>query len=236
MENEGKRKVKEEELTKEDKDEEEEISKLVLGIMEGYSDTVIPPLSHFKPSSLLESSAIVVAQQDSTSKKRARTKSIPERDRRMKMNESYDLLQSLVPGILPKASKDKVLHAATEYIKYLEEKKKILEKLKESSSSSSSSRSMAEKGKLILPCTSSSTRNLSVTVTLSGNIALFAIQSLKRQGLVTQIFMVFHKHLVEVLAANVVVHHTQLTITVTAFVNGNGSNIVEEIKRDILML
>ncbi|XP_062108531.1 basic helix-loop-helix protein A-like [Humulus lupulus] len=231
MENEGKRKIKEEEPNKEE--EEEEISKLVLGIMEGYSDSVIPPLSQFKPSSVLES-AIVVAQEDSSSRKRARTKSIPERDRRVKLNESYEFLESLVPGLLPKASKEKVLHAATEYIKYLEEKKKMLEKLKESSSCSSSE-PMAEKGKQILPCTSSS-RNLSVSVTFSGNIAFFGIQSLKRQGLVTQIFMVFHKHLVEVLTANVVVNHTHLTLTVTAFVNGNESNTVEEIKRDILIL
>lgn len=105
----------------------------------------------------------------------------------------------------------------------------MLEKLKESSGP------MAAKGRLILPCTSRN-KNSSVSVTLSGNLAFFGIQSPKRQGLVTQIFMVFHKHLAEVLAANVVVNHSQLTLTVTAFVNGNGSRTVEEIKNDILIL
>ncbi|POO02374.1 Myc-type, basic helix-loop-helix (bHLH) domain containing protein [Trema orientale] len=229
MENEGKPKVKEE-LNK----EEEEINKLVLGIMEGYSDSVIPPLSHFKP--LLEST--IVAQQGSSSRKRARTKSSSwaresraeslekERGRRLKMNESLSILESLVPGLLPKTTREKVLHSTIEYIKYLEEKKKMLEKLKESS---------APKGRLALPCTRSS-RNLSVSVKFSGNLAFFGIQTPKRQGLVTQIFMVFHKHMAEVFAANVVVNHSQLTLTVTAFVDGNGSNTVEEIKRDILIL
>ncbi|PON80262.1 Myc-type, basic helix-loop-helix (bHLH) domain containing protein [Parasponia andersonii] len=232
MKNEGKPKVKEE-LNK----EEEELNKLVLGIMEGYSDSAIPPLSHFKP--LLEST--IVAQQGSSSRKRARTKSSSsaqecraeslekERGRRLKMNESLAILESLVPGLLPKTTREKVLHSTIEYIKYLEEKKKMLEKLKESSGP------MAPKGRLALPCTRSS-RNLSVTVTFSGNLAFFGIQTPKRQGLVTQIFMVFHKHMAEVLAANVVINHSQLTLTVTAFVDGNGSNTVEEIKRDILIL
>lgn len=104
----------------------------------------------------------------------------------------------------------------------------MLEKLKESSGP------MAAKGRLILPCTNSN--NLCVSVTVSGNLAFFGIQSPKRQRLVTQIFMVFHKHLAEVLAANVVVNQTQLTLTVTTFVNGNESNTIEEIKKDILML
>ena len=111
MENKEKQKIKEE---GEEEEEEEEISKLVLGIMEGYSDSVIPPLSQFNP--LFESS-IVVAQEDiSSSRKGTRTKpsssaaaqgaraeySNKEKDRRVKMNESFAILESLVPNLAPK--------------------------------------------------------------------------------------------------------------------------------------
>lgn len=90
--NKGKRKVKEEK-------EDEEISKLVLGIMEGYSDSVIPPLSLFKPG--LSESAIDV---HSSLTKRAKAENVKERDRRVKMNENFSLLESIVPGLLPKVS------------------------------------------------------------------------------------------------------------------------------------
>ncbi|EXC03141.1 hypothetical protein L484_008473 [Morus notabilis] len=233
MEKEGKRKVKEEE---QEKEEEKDISKLVLGIMEGYSDSVIPPLSHFQ-SPRSESAINVVAEYNSSSKrKRENIRPKPpkedclgrERDRRVKMNESFALLESIVPSLLPKSSKEKVLQTTTEYIKYLEEKKKMLEKLKESSRSP-----MAATRSLVFPCTS---RNSSVTVTACGSVALFGIESRKRHGFVTQIFMVFQKHRAEVLAANVVVNDGLLTLTVTAFVNGDESTTIEGIKRDILML
>lgn len=106
----------------------------------------------------------------------------------------------------------------------------MLEKLKESSRSP-----MAATRSLVFPCTS---RNSSVTVTVTacGSVALFGIESRKRHGFVTQIFMVFQKHRAEVLAANVVVNDGLLTLTVTAFVNGDESTTIEGIKRDILML
>lgn len=57
-----------------------------------------------------------------------------------------------------------------------------------------------------------------------------------RQGLVTEIFMVFQKNSVEILDANVAVNDGQLTVTVTAIVNGSGGNVIEKIERDILSL
>ncbi|KAL5541797.1 hypothetical protein UlMin_009507 [Ulmus minor] len=206
---------------------EEEISNLFFSIMEGYSDSIIPPLSRFKP--FLEQP--IVADNDSTSRKRAkrakddRTEFLEkEKDRRLKMNESFALLESLVPGLLPKSPQEKIAYETVEYIKCLEERLRMLEKLKET---------MAARGRLMLPCAS---KNSSVSVTASGNVAFFGIECPKQHGLVTKILMVFHKHEAEVLAANVAVNNGHLTMSVTAFVNGNGSSAIEEIKREILII
>ncbi|GMN46509.1 hypothetical protein TIFTF001_015690 [Ficus carica] len=107
----------------------------------------------------------------------------------------------------------------------------MLENLKESTRPMAPA---AATGSLVFPCTSRNSS--SVTVTSCGSVAFFGIHSPMRQGFVTQIFMVFQKHRAEVLAASVVVDNGLLTLTVTAFVNGNEGSTVEEIKRDILML
>lgn len=76
-----------------------------------------------------------------------------------------------------------------------------------------------------------------VIVSISGNIVLFGviIASVQR-GIVTQILLVFERHKAEVLAANVVVSHGNLTLTVTASVHGYVENTIEQIRNDILGL
>lgn len=81
--------------------EEEEIGKFFMGIMEGYQDSVIPPLNEFSP-----------LKGSSSSRKRGRKEAADneniqkERDRRDKMAENYSLLQSQVPGLnsIPKVN------------------------------------------------------------------------------------------------------------------------------------
>lgn len=127
-----------------------------------------------------------------------------------------------------KATREKIVNETTKYIRVLEEENSRLEKLKESS------KSMAAKGTILLPSTN---LNSCVScVTVSSNVAFFGIQMLVRQGLLTKIFEVFHKHQAEVLAANVAVNHGQVMVTITACVNGNGGNSVEKIKKEILIL
>lgn len=77
---------------------EEELQNLFLGIMEGYNDSAIPPLSYF---STPEIPNYEVNSQNS----RKREKIEPERKqrerrRRDQMNENFSLLQSMVPSLL----------------------------------------------------------------------------------------------------------------------------------------
>lgn len=91
---------------------------------------------------------------------------------------------------------------------------------------------MVAKGKL----STCSSNNSSINVTVSGDIVFFGIQSLARQRLVTDVFIIFHEQGTEVLSANVAVNNGLLMLTVTALVNGNKDTIIEKIKRDILIL
>lgn len=96
-------------MESENQEQEEEISELLLGIMEGYSDSVIPPLSQI---STLHEPEIAFVEKGSSSRKRGRPpKSASrieniqkERDRRGKMSDSYAFLQSMVPNLFPKVS------------------------------------------------------------------------------------------------------------------------------------
>ncbi len=96
-------------MESENQEQEEEISELLLGIMEGYSDSVIPPLSQI---STLHEPEIAFVEKGSSSRKRGRPpKSASrieniqkERDRRGKMCDSYAFLQSMVPNLFPKVS------------------------------------------------------------------------------------------------------------------------------------
>lgn len=77
--------------------EEEEIRRLLLGIMEGYNDAVIPPLSFFSPSH-----GIPITE---SSGKRQRNEAsweegfLRERKRKEQMSENFSLLQSMVPAL-----------------------------------------------------------------------------------------------------------------------------------------
>ncbi|XVE82067.1 hypothetical protein DITRI_Ditri15bG0117000 [Diplodiscus trichospermus] len=227
MENQQKRKKKE---------EESEINELLFSIMEGYSDKVVAPLSQFSTPLMEEAAAVVEAKGCSSRKPGGRLKEAEEvteslkkeRDRRGKMAESYDLLLSMVPNLFPKATRENIVGETITYIQFLEKEITRLEELKNSSESSK----MAE-GKMH----HFSNRNSSINVTVSNSIVFFGIQSLIRPCLVTDIFMVFHKHKAEVLAANVAADQRQLTVAVTAtVVNGNIDSTIEKIKRDILIL
>lgn len=87
-------------------EDESEVNELLFSIMEGYSDKVIAPLSHFSP--LMEEASAVVEAKDSSSRKRPAaelvTKMNKERYMKGKMAESFDLLHSMVPNLLPKVS------------------------------------------------------------------------------------------------------------------------------------
>ncbi|XVF38646.1 hypothetical protein REPUB_Repub20aG0120300 [Reevesia pubescens] len=185
--------------------------------------------------------AAIVEAKGSSSGKRARPKEEvteklkKERDRREKMAENYDLLQSMVPNLLPKATREKIVGETIAYIESLEKEIKRLEEVKKNSS-----KSKEAKGK-ICQQQYSNKNNSSINVTVSNNVAFFGIQSLViRPSLVTDIFMVFHKHKAEVLAANVTVNdQRQIALTVTAAVgDGNEDSTLkfENIKRDILVL
>lgn len=123
-----------------------------------------------------------------------------------------------------KATREKIVSETAKYIILLEEKKRQLEKLKESSESMAPIRGTVTNS------------NSSDNVIVSSNVTFFGIQMLAKQGLLTKIFMVFHKHQAEVLAANIAVNHGQVMVTITAYVNGNRGNIVEKIKKEILIL
>lgn len=123
-----------------------------------------------------------------------------------------------------KATREKIVSETAKYIILLEEKKRQLEKLKESSESMAPIRGTITNS------------NSSDNVIVSSNVTFFGIQMLAKQGLLTKIFMVFHKHQAEVLAANIAVNHGQVMVTITAYVNGNRGNTVEKIKKEILIL
>lgn len=83
------------EETKEE-EEEEEIKKLFLGIMDGYNDTLIPPLSYFSPNN----------EMASISRKRHRLTEASwdenlckDRKRREQMNHNLSVLRSMVPSL-----------------------------------------------------------------------------------------------------------------------------------------
>ncbi|KAL5852480.1 hypothetical protein ACOSQ3_007598 [Xanthoceras sorbifolium] len=213
----------------EEEEEDKEINNLLLTLMEDYSDSVIPPLSDL--SHLHED----IENKSLSSRKRCRDGDYKEemiqivkiqKDRRDIMKENFNVLQTMVPNLFPKASRERILDETISHIEFL---KKEVERLEEKKNSSST---MVTKGKMSMY----SNLNSSINVTVSGNVFLFRIQTLARHRMVTEVFMAFHKHGAEVLASNVVVNHGQLTLIVTAFVDGNKDDIVEKIKRDVMVL
>lgn len=104
------RKMEDQQNWKGEEEEESEINELLCSIMEGYNDKLIPPLSQFSPSR--QAAAAIVEEKGSSSRERGRAKEAKEvteslkkeRDRREKMAENYDLLQSMVPNLFPKVT------------------------------------------------------------------------------------------------------------------------------------
>ncbi|CAL5347057.1 unnamed protein product [Camellia sinensis] len=219
------------EIKREEEEEEKRISRLLLSTMEGYSDSVIPPLTELSPVC-----GTAIDEKGSSSRKRGRAKATEieniqkERKRREKMTEKFSVLQSIVPNLLPKATREKIVGDTIEYIQGLEKERERLENLIK---------------KTLLPESMAATHcanwNSSVDVTVSaGGVVFFGIRLVCRRHLATEIFEVFEKHEAEVLAATFLVdggHHQQrrLGVTVTAVVGGDGDD-VGKIKRDILNL
>ncbi|XP_054785617.1 transcription factor bHLH167-like [Prosopis cineraria] len=214
--------------------------------MERFRTVSVTPLlplvsDQVPPSSSSDEPVVVVAMAETgkTPGKRAsstqmggleRSDLVLERDRRMKMSHMFNELQSTVPGLFPKATREVIVNETINYIKDLEKKKKRLEELKGLIMEPEEAG-----GKLMLPC--SSNKNSSITVSVSGNVAFFGVQSKARFGLITMIFKVFYKHNAEILAANVSVNNGELTLAITALlVNDDGNVIAEKIKREILGL
>lgn len=135
------------------------------------------------------------------------------------------------------STREATLNATIKYIKDLEKKKERLEELKGLIMEPEDTNGR----KLMLPCTSNN-NNASISVSLSGNVAFFGIQSKARFGLVTAIFKVFYKNNAEILAANVNVNGGELTLAVTALLlvldgdNNDGNAAAEKIKKQILGL
>ncbi|XP_038722632.1 transcription factor bHLH13-like [Tripterygium wilfordii] len=214
--------------------EEEGINNLLLGIMEGYSGSAIPPLSIFSPCSknhnhfegfnLKKRSRPRNGEREEEEEEDFVTQSRKkERENREKMKKSYDVLQSMVPNLFPKSTNEQIVTKTIEHIRNLKKEIRILELLKLSSNS------VAAEDKM-----STTQNSSSIEVAVSGNVTFFGIRSEVRQSLVPKIFMVFHEYGAEVLAANIAVNHGQLTLSVTAIVAGN--YIIENIRRDILVL
>ncbi|KAK2646452.1 hypothetical protein Ddye_021647 [Dipteronia dyeriana] len=233
----SKQKNKQEE---EEEVEDKEINNLLLSLMEGYSDSAIPPFSDLSLPLHQEAAAgrPAIENKSSSSSRKSCSRDHGDYKEEMvqinvvkskkektdQMKDNFMTLQTMLPNLMTKASRDKIIDETVSHIGVLEEEIKRLEEKKNSSSSM-----VANGGKI----STYSNWNSSVNVTISGYVVFLGIRTRARHGMVTQIFMVFHKHGVEVLTGNVTVNHGQLTLTVTAFVDGNkDSVVVEKIKRD----
>ncbi|XP_020225596.2 transcription factor bHLH13-like [Cajanus cajan] len=209
--------------------------------MEGHTETdsTMPPLSQIPPSS----SSLLGPSITNGENPRKRVRRLDdtnceslnmERERRSKMTHMFTQLRTTIPGVFPQATREVIINETIRYIKELEKKKERLEELKES---------MKLKGVqgLRIACgnnNNNNNRNCSITVTVSANVVFFGIQSLARPGLITVILKVFYKYQTEVLAANVSVDDGNLILAITALVQngGDGNDVVENIKREIMSL
>ncbi|XP_010321200.2 transcription factor NAI1-like [Solanum lycopersicum] len=206
--------------------EEEEIERLFMGVMGGYKDAFMPPLTDFSTINEMGSSSSYGNKRHKKEAPLADDNMHKERNRRGKMAELYSLLQSLVPTIshIHKATREKIVAESIDYIKRLEEEVLRLKNLK--------------KSVVVYKPALSQWRNRvsSVNATVSKGLAFFGIQFQLTQGLMTNIFSVLDKHQAEVLAANISVSDHQLTtLTITVTIGNNESNTVESIRRELLL-
>ncbi|XAR54592.1 hypothetical protein NMG60_11029802 [Bertholletia excelsa] len=202
--------------------------------MKGYSDALIPPLTEFSPPA----HGLAIDEKGSSSRKRGRDLNskmpLKARDSREKMTEKFSLLQSIVPNLPPKATKERIVTGTIQHIQRLEEEVQRLERLKESP------------GTEQVALTHFQTLKSGIDLTIcrrGGGLAFFGIQVAHRRRVVTDILRVFEKKGTEVMAAGVAaaghsnVHcgHRMVAVTVTALVGG-GDEVVENIKRELLNL
>ncbi|KAK6130308.1 hypothetical protein DH2020_035953 [Rehmannia glutinosa] len=197
--------------------EEDEIKRLFLGIMEGYNDTLIPPLSYFSPFPETSNT-----ENGSNSRKRQKNKAswaenlLKERKRRAQMSDNFSVLQSMVPTLYNtfKPPKEKIIEDTINYIKYLEKEKERLEGLKKFHLKEAK---MAKN--VLFKCTNQSS---SVKVKVSNGATFLEIQlPFRRRGSVAEIVEVLQKHRAEVLEARICVNDQRLlTFTATIMLHG----------------
>ncbi|KAL8047726.1 hypothetical protein ABFS82_07G019300 [Erythranthe guttata] len=213
-------------------EEEEEIRKLLLGIMEDYYDSVIPPLSFFSPSS-----GISVADKKSGTKRQRNEdscdeNSLKERKRREKLSGNFSVLTSMVPNLSNnyKPTRETVINEAVNYIKHLEEEAKRLEGLKQFQLEEPMMESP-----VLLKCTN---QNSSVKVAVSSESTFLSVQLPSRRGSALKIVKVIEKHRARVLEARICVNEQrQLTFTATITLGkGGGSSTIDKIREEILSL
>ncbi|XP_051127789.1 transcription factor TT8-like [Andrographis paniculata] len=208
--------------------EEDEITRLLLGIMEGYNDHVIPPLSYFSPfpnANVEKGSGSRKRQMDEASWAENLFK---ERKRREKMSQKFSVLQSMVPTLFNtfKPSKEKIIGDTVDYIKHLEAEIQRLEDL--------NNVRREDPKPLLLQCADD---NSSADITVSNGATFVAIQLPFRSGLVPKILMVFEKHKAEILEARVQAEdHRLLTFTATILLGSDQGSAVDKIREEILTL
>ncbi|KAJ4954299.1 hypothetical protein NE237_011082 [Protea cynaroides] len=146
-----------------------------------------------------------------------------ERGRRDKKNELYSTLRSMVPHLVPKATRERIVNETITYIGKLEQDLKKLQEQKAD----------AEAESIYLR----THQNSSMEVTVSSNVALFGIGVMTKRptAVMEKTFRVFEEHKAEVLAANIAVKDWMLTLTITALMKGDGDDeiTVERIKVDL---
>ncbi|CAA0839945.1 Unknown protein [Striga hermonthica] len=230
--------------------EEDEIGRFLLGIMNGYQDTVIPPLSYFAPEfpntqmgaicrkrrTNRASQPRTIAQMNAICRKRRTSRAsqpriVTERQRREEMTERYSLLQSMLPTSdnAVKQPNEKIIGDAVSYIKYLEKEKEKLEALKKSR--------MEEQNLAKLFWRRCRNPSSLVEVNVSNGAKFLEIQMPSRRGSVAKIVGVLEKHKAEVLEARVNVNEQRvLTFTATIVLSCDGGITIDRIKEEILDL
>ncbi|KAJ3681850.1 hypothetical protein LUZ60_014423 [Juncus effusus] len=162
----------------------------------------------------------------SRSRKRKQREDVPqtERHRRLKINESFSMLQSMVPGLFPKATRTRVIDETISYINCLEHVLMTLD---------SKRRATLAGLPLLLTQQNSS---LTVEVSSSGNMAVFGISFLSssRQVTMVRVLEVFETNQAEVLTASVASDFGLTRINVTSVVLDRES--LERIKMDLMSL
>ncbi|GER50111.1 basic helix-loop-helix (bHLH) DNA-bindingsuperfamily protein, partial [Striga asiatica] len=198
--------------------EEDEIVRFHLEIMNGYQDTVIPPLSYFAPDfPNTQMNAICRKRQTNRASK---PRPMTQRKRREEMTQKYSLLQSMLPTSdnAVKQSNEKIIGDAVSYIKYLEKEKKKLEALKKSQMEE---QNMAKS--FWRRCRNPSSL---VEVNVPNGTKFLEIQMPFRRGSVAKIVGVLEKHKAEVLEARVNVNEQRvLTFTATIVLSCDGDCI-----------